>query len=109
MPKKKAEPKGASTTRSRKFRTRQRFRKLLSAHDSFIALDLAAHYRSQGLAADVWIEAGRFFQRYATEHQKLLLTRQFSGVESTTVLIDGRTVRLIRPKSLGAETNGNCL
>jgi hypothetical protein len=90
----------AITKRVRNFRARQKFRKLLTANDSFIALDLAAYYRNQNLTADCWISAEAFCQNYNPQHRQWLLTFEFTGVESAVAQIDGRTMRLIRPKGI---------
>ena len=98
MPKRKKESAAAVTRRSRKFRARKRLRKLISEHDSFVALDLIQYSRAQRLDPGTWIVAAEFFSSYLPENQAVFLAHEFSGVESAVARIGGALVKLIRPK-----------
>jgi hypothetical protein len=97
---KKPEPKGASTPRSRRFRVRKRQRDLIAEHDSLIALDLQQHYATNSFCRDLWVPAKSFFAERYPAHANLLLGREIGGVEAATALIFGSSIKLIRPKFL---------
>ena len=62
------------------------------------ALDLTAYCLNQGLAPGTWVSATDFASGYLPETQQAILDHELSGIESTTATIEGKLLRLIRPK-----------
>jgi len=102
MPKKKPEPKGASTARSRKFRVR-RLNQQRAANEIFYRNLLQRFYEARSLEQSNWVTVDEFF----TESLAPLIDKPaFVGglkhltntIEVGTVLNNGESIQIVRPR-----------